>query len=157
MRVDRARPSDADAIRELSGAIGLTVDVDGELRRPFSRIWLARAEPDGPPIALLVAWTVMDELHIQDVGTLPAARRHGAARLLLGRALAEACRSGATCALLEVGKSNHGARRLYEAAGFVGVRVRDRYYADGEDALEMKCNLHPSPGRPRAVMRAEAR
>jgi ribosomal-protein-alanine N-acetyltransferase len=38
---------------------------------------------------------------------------------------------------LEVRASNIAAIGLYESAGFTKFNVRARYYADGEDAVEM--------------------
>jgi len=43
--------------------------------------------------------------------------------------------------LLEVRASNAGAIAMYEALGFERFNVRARYYADGEDAVEMSLNV----------------
>lgn len=40
--------------------------------------------------------------------------------------------------LLEVGSSNHAARRLYEKFGFEIQGVRKNYYPSGDSALNMK-------------------
>jgi ribosomal protein S18 acetylase RimI-like enzyme len=37
--------------------------------------------------------------------------------------------------------SNAAAIRLYEAAGFTRFNVREHYYGDGEDAVEMLRSL----------------
>ena len=48
---------------------------------------------------------------------------------------------GAEQLFLEVRPSNTPAVQLYESRGFFVLRTRPRYYADGEDAVEMKKTL----------------
>ena len=49
--------------------------------------------------------------------------------------------------LLEVRRSNRPAIRLYRAFGFTAMGLRRDYYADGEDAIEMRLTLDPRTGR----------
>jgi len=86
----------------------------------------------------VIAWLVVDELHILNVAVDPAFRRRGLARLILGELLDRAERCGFSLATLEVRVSNEAAIRLYECLGFRTVGLRRRYYADGEDALIMQ-------------------
>jgi ribosomal-protein-alanine N-acetyltransferase len=81
-------------------------------------------------------WRVLDELHINNLAVLPAARRTGVASALLRRVLAEGAKLGARRATLEVRRSNEIARRLYERFGFSVAGVRRGYYSQPtEDAL----------------------
>jgi len=84
-----------------------------------------------------------DEAELLRIVVAPRVRRQG-----LGRALLEACRAcfverSVVQAFLEVRVDNAPARALYAGAGWVGVGVRPRYYADGTDAVVMRLE----PGR----------
>ncbi len=59
---------------------------------------------------------------LEALGVVPAARRSGVARLLLGRVLEEARARGSRAVRLQVHESNAPARRLYESLGFVAAR-----------------------------------
>ncbi len=59
---------------------------------------------------------------LEALGVVPAARRGGVARLLLGRVLDEARARGSRTVALQVHASNAPARRLYESLGFVAAR-----------------------------------
>ncbi|MEO7328785.1 MAG: GNAT family N-acetyltransferase [Minicystis sp.] len=134
--------------RETMGGSG--VAIQEELARPWSRIWVARGglfDP-GAPIAFLLAWHVADELHVLDVGTLPALRRLGVARAIMHEALCYARAEKIRVLLLEVRRSNVAAIRLYRGLGFTALGVRRGYYSDnGEDAVEMILGLDPETGR----------
>jgi ribosomal-protein-alanine N-acetyltransferase len=116
-----------------------------ELRRPWTRCWLAR---EGPRAAsFLIAWHVADELHVLNIATCPDARRRGLATALLAAALEYAGQQRAQLLLLEVRRSNLAALRLYRKLGFTVTRVRRGYYGDnGEDAVEMMLTLDPATG-----------
>jgi GNAT superfamily N-acetyltransferase len=58
------------------------------------------------------------------VEVVPAMRRRGLGRVLLGTVARWAARAGATCLYLQVGESNETATRLYRRAGFA---VHHRY------------------------------
>ena len=122
-----------------------TVNVSAELERPWSRVWVVREM--GEPRAFLLAWLVVDELHVLSVATLPRFRRRGMARALLEHAIAFAREHKVRTVLLEVRRSNVAAIRLYRAFGFSATAVRPRYYADNfEDAVEMSLVLDPATG-----------
>jgi ribosomal-protein-alanine N-acetyltransferase len=130
-----------------------TVNVGAELERPWSRVWVVRDEAAGAPRAFLLAWLVVDELHVLSVATLPAFRRRGMAKALLEHAIEFAREQKVRTILLEVRRSNAAAIRLYRAFGFSATAVRPRYYADNfEDAVEMSLVLDPSTG---AIVAAE--
>jgi ribosomal-protein-alanine N-acetyltransferase len=124
-----------------------TVNVAAELDRPWSRVWVARDATSVEPRAFLLAWLVVDALHLLSVATLPGHRRRGMARALLEHAIDFARRERVRTILLEVRRSNAAAIRLYRAFGFSAAALRPRYYADNlEDAVEMSLTLDPSTG-----------
>ena len=85
----------------------------------------------------LCSWLVAGELHILNLTTAPAFRRHGLAAALLGHVLEREGRRGMAQAFLEVRVGNAPAIGLYRAIGFETVGRRRSYYPDGEDALVM--------------------
>ena len=97
----------------------------------------AREEADRGVVAFVVAWQVVDELHLLNVATRIDQRRRGIARALLGAVVAHARPARIRHVLLEVRRSNVAAIALYRAVGFFAMGVRARYYPDDEDAVEM--------------------
>ena len=82
------------------------------------------------------AWFLPGELHINNLAIRPAYRRQGMAAGLLAHVLEAARAAGCHRATLEVRRSNHAARQLYESLGFRLAGVRHDYYAEPvEDAL----------------------
>ena len=75
--------------------------------------------------------------HIKDLAVHPIAQGNGLGRTLLQRAVLGLTVAGATRIKLEVRRSNERAISLYRSAGFEPVRLRPRYYDDGESALVM--------------------
>src|SRR4030081_3916946 len=81
-------------------------------------------------------WRVLDELHINNLAVLPELRRTGIGSILLAFVLEKGVELGARRATLEVRRSNHAARMLYERFGFSVSGVRPNYYSKPiEDAL----------------------
>lgn len=114
----------------------------GELLRGESGFARLVLDPDGRPAAYLCAWTVVDELHVGNVGVRPDLRRRGLARILMDEAHAWARGRGAVFAHLEVRAGNGAAIGLYEGLGYRRVGVRRGYYGDnGEDALLLVADL----------------
>jgi len=100
-----------------------------------TRAYLLRDDA-GAVAAFCVCWVIFDELHINTLAVAPAARRRGFATTLLRHVMADAARSGATRATLEVRASNSAALALYERLGFHVAATRPAYYAKPpEDAL----------------------
>lgn len=115
---------------------------------------LARG-PDRAVVGFCSYWRVIDEIHINNLAVLPAYRRQGIARALIGRIFRDAAAQGAVRALLEVRRSNDEARRLYEALGFTVAGTRRAYYSEPvEDALVLwrehldRAVSPPHDGRP---------
>lgn len=106
------------------------------LNRDTSRMYVLRT-PGRSVAGYCAAWFVLDEVHINNIAVRPELRGRGLGSALLARVLEEGRRAiGATRATLEVRRSNHDARRLYERFGFRVAGVRRDYYTDPtEDAL----------------------
>lgn len=142
---------DAEALTAIATAAfaGGSFSPVEELSRAWARVWVARAAggADATPLGFLVAWHVVDELHILNVATAPEARRRGVGQALVREALAYAATSRVRLILLEVRRSNEPAIRLYRKLAFRTSGLRVGYYADNdEDALEMALSLDPDTG-----------
>ena len=89
---------------------------------------------------------VLDELHVNTIGTLPQEEGRGIATSLLDDAWADARSRGITRATLEVAVSNQRAIDLYYRYGFRPVGVRKNYYEkSNEDALILWADLSSAP------------
>lgn len=85
---------------------------------------------------------VMDELHVNTLGTLPGEEGRGVATSLIEDAWNVARERGIRRATLEVAVSNSRAQALYARFGFVPVGVRKNYYEKiHEDALILWADL----------------
>jgi ribosomal-protein-alanine N-acetyltransferase len=103
---------------------------------PASRCWVA--ELDGRIAAILVAWFIVDEIHIATIATHPDFRRRGIGEKLLSFTLKSAKDEGAVSSFLEVRESNEVALMMYRKFGYVESGRREGYYKDnGEDAILM--------------------
>jgi ribosomal-protein-alanine N-acetyltransferase len=111
-----------------------------ELSRSWARLRAARAK-DGRLLGYLLFWHVVDELHLLNVAVAIKARRQGIGRALMNDLIAYGRAHGIVRILLEVRASNAAAIALYAQLGFAKFNVRERYYADGEDAIEMALAL----------------
>ncbi len=99
--------------------------------------------------AFCCIWTVLDELHINNVAVRPDFRRRGFAATLLEHVMEEAVRQGAAKATLEVRRSNIAALRLYDRLGFTVSGVRPNYYANPvEDALILWRSMRRAADKP---------
>src|SRR5580765_2290164 len=109
---------------------------EAELDNPaVTRIFVIRTL-DRPVAGYCATWFLLPEVHINNLAVRPELRRRGLATHLLGRVLQTALEAGGERATLEVRRSNHAARRLYEGLGFRVRGVRADYYTDPvEDAL----------------------
>jgi ribosomal-protein-alanine N-acetyltransferase len=86
-----------------------------------------------------------DELHVNNIGVWPDARRRGVGGALLSAALDLGARAGARKAVLEVRAGNHSALRMYERLGFAVVGTRRNYYHEPvEDAKIMTRTAAPT-------------
>jgi ribosomal-protein-alanine N-acetyltransferase len=93
-------------------------------------------------IGYLGVMFVMDELHVNTIGTLPGYEGRGVATSLMKDAWAVAKEKGVQRATLEVAVSNTRAQELYFRFGFSPVGVRKNYYErTREDALILWAEL----------------
>jgi len=103
---------------------------------PASRCWVV--EHGGVIIGVVVAWLLVDEVHIATIATHPDFRRQGVAQALLAHVLKLGAEEGAVSSFLEVRESNFAAQALYRKFGYEQTGRRPRYYKDnGEDAILM--------------------
>ena len=103
---------------------------------PASRCWVA--ESNGIIAGVIVAWLLVDEVHIATIATHPDFRRQGIAQALLAHVLKAGAEEGAVSSFLEVRETNSVAQALYRKFGYEVTGRRPRYYKDnGEDAILM--------------------
>jgi ribosomal-protein-alanine N-acetyltransferase len=110
-----------------------------ELHNPHGALTVAARQEQ--ILGYLCCWYVVDEVQIVDIAVHPSHRRQRIGECLLRYALETGRQRGAQSAHLEVRRSNRSAIALYQKLGFSEVAVRRRYYANGEDALLMSCQL----------------
>ena len=108
-----------------------------ELGRTWARLRAARDE-SGALLGYTLFWHVVDEVHLLNVAVAVSSRRQGLGRALLLDLFAYARTHAIARILLEVRASNAPAIALYDSLGFTRFNVRPRYYADGEDAIELQ-------------------
>lgn len=103
---------------------------------PSSRCWVA--DVDGRIAGVIVAWLLVDEVHIATLATHPEFRRQGIAQALLLHVLKHGAQEGALSSFLEVRAGNLAAQAMYRKFGYEETGRRPRYYKDnGEDAILM--------------------
>jgi [ribosomal protein S18]-alanine N-acetyltransferase len=118
-------------------------------KNPASRCWVAELENESGIwhiAGMLVAWMIVDELHIATIATASEYRQKKIGRSLMTHALTEAAKEGAVKSFLEVRRSNAAARQMYRSLGYQEDGVRLRYYQDNhEDAILMSLqNIDPA-------------
>ncbi|MGD0853833.1 MAG: ribosomal protein S18-alanine N-acetyltransferase [Acidimicrobiales bacterium] len=97
---------------------------------------------------------VLEELHVNTIGTLPQEEGRGIATSLLDDAWADAHERGLKRATLEVAVSNKRAIDLYYRYGFRPVGVRKNYYEkSNEDALILWADLKSEPTETQRTLR----
>lgn len=138
----RAGPSDLDTVLAVDEACFARpwprASWAGELSRSFCTVSLA-FDRDGTAIGLACDWCLPPaEAHLLRLATLPEHRGRGVGWDLLCAVIARAQTAGCARLLLEVGRRNEDARRLYARAGFSTIAVRSHYYSQPpDDALVM--------------------
>ena len=98
-------------------------------------------EENNQMVGYLVGQMIFEMSDLYYVAVHPNYRSKGYGNLLVEQLINEACQNDGDTMSLEVRISNQAAIRLYEKCGFISVGIRQRYYADGEDALLMTRNL----------------
>lgn len=93
---------------------------------------------DEKKVGYVLGATLFEEAELFRIAVQPTLRGNGLGGKLLDEWLAQVQARGAERVFLEVRKSNQTAIGLYTSRGFAQTRVRENYYADGEDGVEMK-------------------
>jgi ribosomal-protein-alanine N-acetyltransferase len=110
---------------------------------PASRCWVA--DLDGRVAGMLVAWLIVDEIHIATIAIHPDFRKQGFGEKLLSIVLQFARDEGAVSSFLEVREGNDAALMMYHKFGYVESGRREGYYRDnGEDAILMTLDMSPA-------------
>lgn len=97
-------------------------------------------------VGYMCFWEVLDEAHLMNIAVHPNCRGSGYGTHLMGHLEAVCVKDGIKRIILDVGRNNTSARRLYKKCGFNTVGFRKNYYpAVPDDALIMEKWLG-SPG-----------
>lgn len=100
------------------------------------------AEEEGVVVGYGFISVVADECEVLNLAVAPSMRRRGIGEELLSEMLSHGAKFGAVTSYLEVRRSNDGAIRLYENAGFSAIGIRKNYYRyPTEDAVIMAAKL----------------
>jgi ribosomal-protein-alanine N-acetyltransferase len=113
-----------------------------ELKLPFSKSVVAWRGDE--LVGYICRWLVGDEVHILNIAVRPEARVGGIGRALVSLVMQEAEQARAAIVTLEVRHDNEAAIALYRSYGFSERGVRRNYYARGQDAVVMSCDLPAS-------------
>lgn len=111
-----------------------------ELLNEFSNTFVAELDQK-TIIGYIIFWLIADEAHILNLAVSPSFRKQKFGKTLVGVAIKEAKKFGATSIYLEVRPSNLNAMTLYQKFGFIYVATRKKYYPNGEDANIMELKL----------------
>ena len=69
LRIDTMKGGDLGAVASIQGPTRMEqAQLQDELARPWSRLWVAREEGD-TVVAFVVSWHVVDELHVLNIAT----------------------------------------------------------------------------------------
>jgi ribosomal-protein-alanine N-acetyltransferase len=101
------------------------------------------AEADGEAAGFVYGNVLFEDAELYKVAVLPDFRGKGIGRGLMNAFSGFVKDKGAQQIFLEVRVSNQAALALYLGQNFEKTRLRKRYYADGEDCLEMRKSLYP--------------
>jgi ribosomal-protein-alanine acetyltransferase len=93
-------------------------------------------------LGFLVARRIETEWELENIVVASGIRRRGLGRRLLAEFVSYARTKGGACIFLEVRKSNHSARALYEKSDFLAAGFRKNYYTNpSEDAALYKLDI----------------
>jgi [ribosomal protein S18]-alanine N-acetyltransferase len=115
-----------------------------ELQIPISRNLVAkiRKKQHSEIAGYITYWIIAGELQVHKICVKKDLRKSGIASRLMAQMIRLSSSEGVVLCSLEVGRSNEGAKRLYEKFGFEVTDTRPNYYAEsGEDALILCADL----------------
>lgn len=111
-----------------------------EFSNQYSHFFGARIK--GQLVGFLLLHFINDEAHILKFGVLPEFRSKAIGRALISYVLRDLYYNACKWITLEVRKSNHIAKKLYESLGFYEVGIREGYYVDNhEDAQVLSLSI----------------
>lgn len=99
------------------------------------------AQIDGEIVGYLLGLSLFENAEVLRIAVLKKFRGQKIGGALLDRFIECVKAKGAENAFLEVRVSNEPAIRLYESRAFARGRVREKYYENGESAIEMHKRL----------------
>lgn len=88
--------------------------------------------------------TMRNAVNIVDIAVAPDLQGQGIGRALMEQVEETALKNEFDTVTLQVRKGNAKARSLYESIGFRDMGEDQKYYRDGESAIEMKKYLNPA-------------
>ena len=92
----------------------------------------------GTVVGYLVAWIVVDQVHIANIAVDLGYRRCGIGTQLMKWLISEAIQENCISSTLEVRKSNQAALIMYKQLGYRSIATRKLFYSNPEeDALVM--------------------
>lgn len=113
--------------------------VQDVLRYSHNRYYVAKDFDKNEVIAFAGVMIVADEAELLNIAVVEEYRRQGIAQRLLEQLFVDSKRCGAYRMLLEVRKSNSGARHFYSKNRFSPLGERKNYYSNPkEDAIIME-------------------
>ena len=87
-------------------------------------------------------WVVAGEVQVHKICVREDFRKSGVASSLMAEMIRLSDGEGVGLCTLEVGRSNEGAKQLYEKFGFEVTDIRPQYYAEsGDDAMILSLDL----------------
>jgi ribosomal-protein-alanine N-acetyltransferase len=92
-------------------------------------------------LAYAIFQVVLEEGHLLNLAVHPKHQSKGYGGMILEKMLQKAYDEGARRVFLEVRPSNERALELYRKRGFLTLKRRENYYANGEAALVLYCDL----------------
>ncbi len=107
-------------------------DIEESFNNPAYVFFVCKDEENNV-VGYISYYQVRDEAFINNVCVTESARRQGAGRKLVRRALQSAEENGASFLSLEVRSKNEAAVSLYESEDFEVEGIRRRYYTDPTD------------------------
>ncbi|MEO0097079.1 MAG: ribosomal protein S18-alanine N-acetyltransferase [candidate division WOR-3 bacterium] len=112
---------------------------DYDLRRPNT--YCLVAEIDNKVVGYLIAWEIVDELHLANISVDRNYQKKGVGTKLINEIIVIARLREIKKIYLETRVSNIGAQKFYQKLGFKYSYLRKGYYNDGEDAWIMEKDL----------------
>ena len=139
INVRSLQEKDIDAVTTLESKGFVDAWTKEQLRSAFFRpdFFGLAIENGRELIGYVCATKLFEESELLIIAVAEEYRQQGLGGRLLDEYLQAMQKDGVEKVFLEVRLSNVAAKTLYERRGFVTVRIRERYYADGESALEM--------------------